>query len=664
MHNIGKNTFLLLLCLLLAATLIINPWVSANTTPLHYVIMTTQKMANSSLQLPHFIAAKKRQGFCVEIVTEASWGGGSGDTAANNIRAWLARHYRQKNIKYVLFIGNPDPDHGTVPMKRCFPHFDEALTDHYYADLTGNWDLDGDGKYGEQDDFGPGGIDAIPDVIVGRIPCYDRIHDTDQILAKIIKYQNADPATSAWRKNALVYSMDPDPHTPTERFGKHVVEKALAPNGWNHTLLHNTQIEDTMAAWTKRPVGLCIWFAHGSTHSASGVINCRETYRLDDDHPCFTFQSSCHNAYPKRNDNLAYVLLRHGAVSTVAATTKSFYKWRMKDFPGTASAPGLPFSYAKRLIDQRMPAGDSLLDCKLNMPAHRGYDFLWWHSYDYWQNHLVYNLYGDPSLGIYPTHKNHQGPSGDKSSVLPVHDTPCIAANTPRETTPPTGGISIAEGALVISRSVTLRLPAFGGKENSVISAMRLKNEDTFWLSWEPYQPEKSWFLSAGPDSRKKVSVQFQDSVGNMSSVYSTTVDFADTEAPRGLLTINSTNRATNHNQVTLWLQPEDNDGSGVKEMCFSLEGRSYTPWEPFVHSKTWRFPEGDGTKTIYVRFKDYFGNESTPIKKEILLDSTPPVGRVWITRIEDIPSCPHRTINLFPPSKLLNSPDYVLGEF
>jgi hypothetical protein len=62
----------------------------------------------------------------------------------------------------VLLIGCPDPDNphdasdvvGDVPMKMCWPRVTdysdfESATDHFFADLTGDWDLDGDGNYGE-----------------------------------------------------------------------------------------------------------------------------------------------------------------------------------------------------------------------------------------------------------------------------------------------------------------------------------------------------------------------------------------------------------------------------------------------------------------------------------------------------------------------------------
>jgi hypothetical protein len=75
-----------------------------------YCILTTnaildgdpERSLNKSRQLERLITSKEHRGFIVTVVTENSmlpdnqtmgggWGGGSGDTAANNIRNWLTQ---------------------------------------------------------------------------------------------------------------------------------------------------------------------------------------------------------------------------------------------------------------------------------------------------------------------------------------------------------------------------------------------------------------------------------------------------------------------------------------------------------------------------------------------------------------------------------------------
>ena len=98
-----------------------------------------------------------------------------------------------------------------------------SASDFYYADLTGNWDLDGDGYYGEwgnwgdpNADFGLGGVDRCCDVLVGRIPCYksqeyqfpycESVEYLDAILLKTIDYevQTLVGQSIEWRRSALL----------------------------------------------------------------------------------------------------------------------------------------------------------------------------------------------------------------------------------------------------------------------------------------------------------------------------------------------------------------------------------------------------------------------------------------------------------------------------
>src|SRR5690554_1744505 len=119
-----------------------------------YAIITTNQIVNLSNKLSDFISSKQNRGYNVYIVTESDWGGNTGDIAAENLRSWLQSNYISKNIEHVLLIGNPNPSTGNVPMKMTWPRYNydtdkEAPTDMYYAELTGNWDLNNDNIYGD-----------------------------------------------------------------------------------------------------------------------------------------------------------------------------------------------------------------------------------------------------------------------------------------------------------------------------------------------------------------------------------------------------------------------------------------------------------------------------------------------------------------------------------
>ena len=130
-----------------------------------YVIITTNAIRANSGVLDNFIAHKTALGHAVQVITEDDYGALNGQAPngrAEKIRQWLIDNYVSMCIHYVLLIGNPDPDDpsdpadtvGDVPMKMMWPMrnyytYHESPTDYFYADLTGNWDLDADGYFGE-----------------------------------------------------------------------------------------------------------------------------------------------------------------------------------------------------------------------------------------------------------------------------------------------------------------------------------------------------------------------------------------------------------------------------------------------------------------------------------------------------------------------------------
>jgi len=131
-----------------------------------YAIITTNATVNGlGSTLNDFISNKINHGYNVTVVTEnqyANLTGQAPDKVADKIRKWLSNNLYERNLRYALLIGNPDPDSqesppdqvGDVPMKQCWPlrvlpYFCEYPTDNYYSNLSGNWDLDGDGYSGE-----------------------------------------------------------------------------------------------------------------------------------------------------------------------------------------------------------------------------------------------------------------------------------------------------------------------------------------------------------------------------------------------------------------------------------------------------------------------------------------------------------------------------------
>jgi len=115
-------------------------------------------------------------------------------------------------------------------------------------------------------------------------------------------------------------------------------------------------------------------------------------------------------------------------------------------------------------------------------------------------------------------------------------------------------------------------------------------------------------------------------------SGWSLEITWADTQAPTGSVTINAGAATTSSPQATLTLSANDpSPASGVKQMRFSNDGVTFSPYQPFATTAPWTLASGDGTKTVYAQFKDGDGNESAVVSDTITLklpDKTGPKAK------------------------------------
>ena len=409
-----------------------------------YVIITTNDIVSGSTKLSDFVTHKESYGYTVSIVTEAQYGsltGQSPNGTAEKIRQWLINNYVSEDIRYALLIGDPDPDDpssgsdtiGDIPMKMLWPRnsetsYKESPSDYFYADLTGNWDLDGDGYFGEYSgDRGTGGVDFSPEVYVGRIPVYTSGYASlDSILQKTITYETAFPLSIGWRKSALLPMSYSDASTDGAYLAEAMKDDYLNDEGYsswtmyqqgslcsaaNSSFANNEELHGSTAVsdrWSANNYGIVNWWAHGSEIAAwSGYSECGWEYlfrnsqadNLDDAHPSFVYQNSCTNGYPENANNLGYSILKNGGIGTVSASRVSWYmvgQWAPQT--GYADNAAIGYYWHGELIANKRPAGEALFLTK----SYMGH---WWGGAS-WMNLFDFNLYGDPSTGITSTQSN------------------------------------------------------------------------------------------------------------------------------------------------------------------------------------------------------------------------------------------------------------------
>jgi len=144
---------------------------------------------------------------------------GNGDDA-ENIRNMIKYYHERENIQWVLLCGDTDP--GLIPIREVYnPDVVDVgqgdhesvggdyykPTDFYYSDLTGTWDPNDNGKWGEseektKDNINADEIEWTPDVYVGRFPA-DDAYELEVMVNKSLKYE-VNPEYGDWMNRMLL----------------------------------------------------------------------------------------------------------------------------------------------------------------------------------------------------------------------------------------------------------------------------------------------------------------------------------------------------------------------------------------------------------------------------------------------------------------------------
>jgi len=432
--------------------------------PYDYVIITTTPVVSS---LTSFANWKTILGYKPNVF-DLSWiitNYPAADTQAS-IRSFLIANYASWGIKYVLIVGT----HASIPMRICYPdptnHAPDGIhdipTDYYYADLTGNWDSDGDGFYGER---GQDNIDFVPEVFVGRIPT-DGPSAVSSITSKIQQFEQTQ--YTGWKKNAMllgaVYLYANEDNSGNLRTdGAEVMEKCKNNllSGFTITTMYEQQglspctypctmgltNANVVAQWgSSTGWGIINWAAHGLPTSASKkvwnsdngngipenpgefiwpiMIQNSDNGGLNNAKPPIVFAASCFVSHPE-SVNLGISLLVNGASAFIGASRTSYASvgWTQPAHGGHGTCC---YDFTDRIANKNEDCGHALYNAKQYV-----YNNYPWNLWQDNANMYNFNLYGDPSMGINTAPIAQAPPVGPSTGITGVQYTYTVFAIDP-----------------------------------------------------------------------------------------------------------------------------------------------------------------------------------------------------------------------------------------
>ncbi|MBI3039106.1 carboxypeptidase regulatory-like domain-containing protein, partial [bacterium] len=180
-------------------------------------------------------------------------------------------------------------------------------------------------------------------------------------------------------------------------------------------------------------------------------------------------------------------------------------------------------------------------------------------------------------------------------------------------------GVWINKGQPLTNQTkVTLTL-LFPGATQFMLSSI----PDFLNSFWETFIETRQWTLSSG-DGRKDVYAHFQGGGANPNDTFSTSITLVTT-GPTVSMKVNDGASLTNSINVSLsfFNQTTPKDMQISNSSTFDAS----STWLTYQSKTSWVLPTGDGSKTVYARFRDTIGNIFGPVASTIELDTKAPTN-------------------------------------
>jgi hypothetical protein len=387
--------------------------------PVRYLVVTTAELMPSFQRLVDHRAAGGLPGAVVSL-EEILASYRQGLDRAETIRLFLQHAYAWWGVDYVLLGGDTEilPTR-TIP-STYYPAGGESRipADLYFAGLDGDWNADGDDRFGEPylngtdvGDF----ADLVPEIALGRAPVRNPA-EAEVFVDKILAYE--DPVETAPYRQVLfasevLFPQGWDPGEEILRDGATFSEPLAAlvadvgHMGFlrlyeNHTAYPGSLPEtraSVLAAMESGDYGLVHHVGHGfyfNMHVGDADITVSDADALGNPQPFLLLALNCDSAAFDFNCLLERFLRNPegGSVASVGSSRAAF------DVTTNEYQQAL---YRVLFQGRRQRLGDAVLESRLGFAADTFYN-----TVDRWTQ-LVYTVLGDPALRVWTTEPRQTG---------------------------------------------------------------------------------------------------------------------------------------------------------------------------------------------------------------------------------------------------------------
>jgi len=407
------------------------------------MLIITKNDSNFVNALKPLMDWKNEKGVKTIILSNFSAYGGIDD--AERIRNMIKSYYETENIQWVLLAG--DADDRVIPIRNVYnPDVKEwgegrtetvgeeyyKPTDFYYADLTGIWDSDGDGNWGEAPQDNSNGLDEIswiPEVYVGRFPA-NNANELEIMVNKTLKYET-EPEIGDWMNRMLLAGGISDFPVGGEADGEYesVLTNYIIQNyaksvvNYTHLIKEGGNLTRAiLKSYFNSGYSTVIMAGHGAPTtyyidpSTVGYTNDDAKSCLNTHMPSLVYLDGCTmSSYDYNNNSIGETLINRtdaGAIGVIGGLRVTWY------FEDDENLEKLNRGNAKlfweEFFDQKkFQQGRALYDSKVSY-INSDYYTKGAGSTDYdfeRKNILTYNLLGDPEVDIYTNRpKNAMNP--------------------------------------------------------------------------------------------------------------------------------------------------------------------------------------------------------------------------------------------------------------